>query len=300
MERPNKTKRVLTTNNICLFASYFEGNKLPYYVRVYLKELKKHLNKVVLIRSGENLDKESVLFLEENSINVQYEKNEGFDFGAWYKAFQKIDMKEFDHVFLVNDSCVLFRSLDPFMDWLSKEAADVKGMTFSEAVTPHIQSYFMVLNKKAVELAANYFKQHGIKQSIGDVIQTYEIGLNKYFTENGIKLASFVDNGGYQGEFSPYYKCVDHHLEKGVPVIKTKILFSSYRKDELQNLARMGFNIDVDHYYQLITKQKDLLIDPIELKRQNRPQMNSVDVLAFNLLRSLIKIVRPAYKAIKK
>ncbi|MBP9070216.1 MAG: hypothetical protein KBG47_11955 [Bacteroidia bacterium] len=273
---------------------------MPYYIRVYLKELKKHIGKVVLICSCEDLDEESASFLEENSISVQYEKNEGFDFGAWYKAFQKIDMKEFDHVFLVNDSCVLFRSLDPFMDWLSKEASDVNGMTFSEAVTPHIQSYFMVLNRKAIELAANYFKQHGVKQSIGDVIQTYEIGLNKYFTDKGLKLASFVDNDGYQGEFSPYYKCVDHHLQKGIPVIKTKILFSSYRKDELPNLARMGFDIDVDHYYQLMAKQKDLLIDPIEFKKQNPPQMSSVDVLAYNLKRSLIKLVRPAYKAIKK
>ncbi|MBK7310962.1 MAG: hypothetical protein IPI93_09260 [Sphingobacteriaceae bacterium] len=291
---------MLNTNNICLYASYFEGNKLPYYIRVYLKELKKHLNKVVLIRSGENLDKESASFLEENSISVQYEKNEGFDFGLWYKAFQTINVAEYDQIALVNDSCVLFRSLDPFMAWAIKDNADVKGMTYSEAITPHVQSYFMVLNKKAIELAANYFKQHGIKQSIGDVIQTYELGLNKYFTDKGLKLASFVDNDGYQGEFSPYYKCVDHHLQKGIPIIKTKILFSSFRKDELPNLARMGFDIDVDHYYQLIAKQKDLLIDPIEFKKQNPPQMSSVDVLAYNLKRSLIKLVRPAYKAIKK
>ena len=132
------------------------------------------------------------------------------------------------------------------------------------------------------------------------IVISLSIGLNKYFTDKGLKLASFVDNDGYQGEFSPYYKCVDHHLQKGIPVIKTKILFSSYRKDELPNLARMGFDIDVDHYYQLMAKQKDLLIDPIEFKKQNPPQMSSVDVLAYNLKRSLIKLVRPAYKAIKK
>jgi len=89
-------------------------------------------------------------------------------------------------------------------------------------------------------------------------------------------------------------------LQKGIPVIKTKILFASYRKDELPNLTRIKLNIKVDHYYQLMAKQRDLLIDPIEFKKQNPPQMNSVDVLAFNLKRSLIKIVRPAYKAVKK
>ncbi len=291
---------MLNKNNICLFSSYFEGNSLPYYIRVYLKELKKHIQTVILICNGSNLDEESTSFLKENNISVQLENNEGFDFGAWYKAFQKLDISQFENVFLVNDSCVLFRSLTPFMDWISKDNADVKGMTYSEAITPHIQSYFMVLNKKATDLTINYFKNNGIKQSISEVISTYELGLNKNFTDNGLRLAAFVDNDGYQGEFSPYYKCVEYHLQKGIPLIKTKILFSSYRKDELPNLARMGFNIDIDHYYQLMAKQKDLLIDLTGFKKQNPSQMSSVDILAFNLKRSLIKLVRPGYNAVKK
>lgn len=286
-------------NSLCLFASYYTSSEIPYYVKVYLRQLRRNFSKTVLLSSKE-ITKEDSEFLKSENIEFQLEKNEGFDFGLWYKAFQKINVSEYDQIALVNDSCVLFRSLDPFMSWASKDNADVKGMTISEAITPHIQSYFMILNKKAIALAASYFKQHKLKADINEVIQTYELGLNKYFTENGLKLSSFVDNDGYQGEFSPYYKCVDFHLQKGIPVIKTKILFSSYRKDELPNLARMGLNIDVDHYYQLIAKQKDLLIDPIEFKNQNPPQMSSVEILAFNLKRSLINIVRPAYKAVKK
>lgn len=286
-------------NSICLFASYYTSNEIPHYVKVYLTELRKNFSKTTLLSSKE-LTKEDSEFLRSENIEFQLEKNEGFDFGLWYKAFLKIDVSKYDQIALVNDSCILFRSLDPFMAWAAKDIADVKGMTYSEAITPHIQSYFMILNKKAIELASSYFKSHKIKTHIDDVIKTYELGLSKYFTDNKLKLSAFVDNDGYQGEFSPYYKCVDHHLKNGIPVIKTKILFASYRKDELPNLARMGLNIDVDHYYQLIARQKDLLIDPIEFKKQNPPQMSSVDVLAFNLKSSLIKLVRPAYKAVKK
>lgn len=286
-------------SSVCLFASYYTSSEIPYYVKVYLIQLRRNFSKTILISSKE-LTKEDSEFLKSENIEFQLEKNEGFDFGLWYKAFQTINISEYDQIALVNDSCVLFRSLDPFMAWCSKDTADVKGMTISEAITPHIQSYFMILNKKAIALAASYFKQHKLKTDISEVIQTYELGLNKYFTDNGLKLSSFVDNDDYQGEFSPYYKCVDYHLQKGIPVIKTKILFSSYRKDELPNLARMGFNIDVDHYYQVMAKQKDLLIDPIKFKNQNPPQMSSVEILAFNLKRSLINIVRPAYKAVKK
>ncbi len=272
---------------------------MPYYVKVYLTQLRKNFSKTILL-SSKQLTKEDSEFLKLENIEYQLEKNEGFDFGLWYKAFQKINVSDYDQIALVNDSCVLFRSLEPFMAWVAKDKADVKGMTYSEAITPHIQSYFMILNKKAIGLTASYFKEHNLKTDINEVIKIYELGLNAYFTDNKLKLAAFVDNDGYQGEFSPYYKCVDYHLQKGIPVIKTKILFASYRKDELPNLARMGLNIEVDHYYQLMAKQRDLLIDPIEFKKQNPPQMNSVDVLAFNLKRSLIKIVRPAYKAVKK
>jgi lipopolysaccharide biosynthesis protein len=287
-------------NNICLFASYFTGKSIPYYVRVYLKELKEHVKELVFLNDHSDLDPESLQFLKDNQITLQIEKNEGFDFGVWYKAFQSRDLSTFDHVLLVNDSCVLFRSLDPFFKWAEKDDSDVKGMTYSEAVTPHVQSYFMLLNKKAVNLASAYFNEHGIKSDIREVIRTYELGLNKHFTDNDLKLSSFVNNNGYNGEFSPYYKCVDLHLQQGIPLIKKKILFVSYRKDELPNLARMGLNIDADHYYSKIKENTDLVIDPDRLQREDPPQMSSSEIGVFNFKRSLIKLFRPLYKVFKK
>lgn len=253
----------------------------------------------MILISVYELDDEGATFLNENGIGIEVESNEGFDFGLWYKAFQKVDVNQYDRVFLVNDSCVLFRELSSFMDWLSKDQADIKGMTFSEAVTPHIQSFFMVLNKKAIKLTVEYFIKNGIKRDINEVIRTYELGMSKYFTDNGLKLSAFVDNNGYQGEFSPYYKCVDHHLAKGIPLIKKKILMASYRKDELPNIARMGFNIDPNHYYSLMKQQSDLILDMDKLKLQCSVQMSSIQILIFNIKKTFIKILRPLYRSCK-
>ncbi len=291
---------MFSKNSICLFASYFEGKHIPYYVQVYLEELKKHVGELVFINGVSDLDKESLDFLSRNGIKHQIETNEGFDFGAWSKVFQKVNVNSYDHILLVNDSCVLFRSLEPFFNWAAKQNADVLGMTNSEAITPHIQSYFMVLNRKAVALTSEYFKEHGIQKHIGDVIKTYELGLNKRFTDNGLKLASFVNNEGYKGEFSPYYKCVDVHLQQGIPVIKKKIVFASYREDELPNLARMGLNIDVRHYYSVLKHKADLVIDLDRLERENPSQMTASQISAFNSKKMLIKFLRPFYKAFKK
>ena len=139
-------------SSICLFASYYTSNEMPYYVKVYLTQLRKNFSKTILL-SSKQLTKEDSEFLKLENIEYQLEKNEGFDFGLWYKAFQKINVSDYDQIALVNDSCVLFRSLEPFMAWVAKDKADVKGMTYSEAITPHIQSYFMILNKKAIGLS---------------------------------------------------------------------------------------------------------------------------------------------------
>jgi hypothetical protein len=109
-----------------------------------------------------------------------------------------------------------------------------------------------------------------------------------------------MDNNGYEGEFSPYYYCVEYHLSKGIPLIKKKILFASYRKDELFTLARMKFNISPDHYIKLIKKNcKNIILDFEKLRRdvENSINMASKIKYAFNL--NLIAFIRPLLKLIK-
>lgn len=284
--------------SICLFASYFPGSDLPYYVRVYLQELKKQFSEVVLLCSQPDLSQSAQQFLHEKSISWNAYENKGFDFGLWYSGFQKIDLSTYEQVALVNDSCILFKSLDEVIRWSSFSKADIKGITRSEAIYPHLQSYFLLLNKKAVDLASLYFREHKQLSTITDVIHTYEVGLSKYWQDHGLTIAAFADNNGYIGEFSPYYYCVEYHLSKGVPMIKKKILFGSYRKDELNTLARMNFNIDRDHYFELLSADKDLVIDLDRLKKQ-KGEMSNSEIFSFNVRRHLIALVRPFYKLLR-
>lgn len=279
--------------SICFFSSYFTSNNLPYYITVYLKELKKHFTEVVLLTSQNELSESSLQFLKTENIQFIIEKNEGFDFGLWYKAFQKYDVDVYDQIALVNDSCILFKPLDEFMNWSMYNNADLHGMTQSDSIAPHIQSYFLVLNKNAIKFTKEYFSQKKILKHISDVINTYEVGLSTYLISKGLKIASFIDNNNYTGEFSPYYYCVDYHIYKGIPLIKKKILFSSYRKEELFTLARMNFNIDVKGYIQLIHEQKhSLIISFDKLLTLENNKMNGFQVMKYNITRSLIQLLR--------
>ena len=285
--------------SLCLFASYFTEQEIPYYITVYLKELKKQYKEVVFLTSQKKLSSESIQFLETENLTLFLTENKGFDFGQWYQAFQSLSIDNYEKIVLVNDSCILFKPLDEFINWSTNNKADMQGITLSEALYPHLQSYFLVLNKKAIALTLEYFQKHKIKENISDVIHVYEVGLSKFIQEQGLKIAAFVDNNGYKGEFSPYYHCVDYHLSSGIPLIKKKIIFSSYRKNELATLARMNFNINPSYYLsKILDETKDLIID---LKRLSEVEvtMTKWDRLNYNLLRLFYKVARPINKLIK-
>ena len=286
--------------SICFFASYFKGNKIPYYITVYLTELKKHFSEVVLLTSQNDLSIESIAFLKAENIRLQIEENEGFDFGLWYKAFQKNEIDTYDQIALVNDSCILFKPLNEFMEWSRSHASDLQGITLSNAIALHIQSYFLIINKRAIPFVKEYFEKHKLLKNISDVIAVYEVGLSSFLISKDLRIDAFMDNNGYNGEFSPYYYCVDYHISKGIPVIKKKILFASYRKDELFTLARMRFNISLSHYINLIKKNCKTII--LDLEKLRTDQENSISIMAkikyainLNLIavkRSLIKLVK--------
>ncbi len=278
--------------SVCFFASYFTTDKLPYYIRVYLLELKKHFTDIILISTRKNLDPESLDFLRDNGVTMLLEKNEGYDFGLWYKALIKTDIAGYESVALVNDSCVLFSSLGGFFSWASAQNAEVLGMTYSEAIAPHLQSYFLLFRKKAVPAIKQYFIDKGLRSDIKEVIEVYEVGMSTYLVNKGFSLASFMSPSDALSEYSPSYSQVENHLKSGIPLIKKKILQGSFRKDELFTMARLNFNINPRRYYQLMSKQ-NLILDLKKLKNDLPFKMNGLQTLRFNLLKFAIRLLRP-------
>ncbi|MCU0360587.1 MAG: rhamnan synthesis F family protein [Bacteroidia bacterium] len=281
--------------SLCLFASYLPSNNLPYYVKVYLEELKKHFSEVHLL-GHVKLESKDEEYLKQSGIHYSKELNEGYDFGLWYKALKAIDVQKYDRIALVNDSCILFKPLTAFMNWANREPAQVLGMSLSEAVSTHMQSYFLVLNKQAIAPALLYFHQHGILTNLPEVIRTYEIGLSRYLFEKGLSFSAFADNEGYQGEFSPYYHFLDHHLKQGVPLIKKKVIFSSYRNDELFTLARMNFKIASNRYLKLIFKDPLCFLNREELMKDVNGALNRFQKTRYEMMRLGIQ----TYKTFKK
>jgi lipopolysaccharide biosynthesis protein len=186
------------------------------------------------------------------------------------------------------------------MEWSRSHASDLQGITLSNAIALHIQSYFLIINKRAIPFVKEYFEKHKLLKNISDVIAVYEVGLSSFLISKDLRIDAFMDNNGYNGEFSPYYYCVDYHISKGIPVIKKKILFASYRKDELFTLARMRFNISLSHYINLIKKNCKTII--LDLEKLNTDQENSISIMAkikYVINLNLIAVIRPLIKLVK-
>ncbi len=272
--------------SICLFSSYFNKPGIPYYVRFYLETIAPFFSETLFITNDKELDEDSLYFLNINNINILKVKNEGWDFGMWYKAITQLDTNQYQQIAFVNDSCVLFKKPTQFFQWLNQSNADVCAITDSNAIHYHLQSYFLVFNHKAIPEVVAYFNKHQLLKDVSEVIETYEVGLCKTLADKGFKLEACYSSKHYSGEFSPAFYFAEKLLKDGMPMIKKKILFQSYRKPELFTLARMNFNINADYYIHLIKQlTKERLIDFDRVKQDQVSQMSALDKFVYHIKR---------------
>jgi len=248
--------------SICFFSSYFTSGQIPYYVKFYLEELKKHFSQLVLLTNEKAFSNEDLIYLDKNDIKYRLYRNEGYDFGMWYKAFKEFPVSDYDRIGLVNDSCILFKNIDFLFKWIDEKDFDYCGITDSNGLSYHIQSYFLIINKKAIEPVYEYFCKNQVVYNIKEVIKIYEVGMSQFLINKNFKLGAFFSTN-YIGEYNPMLYFEKDLLNKGLPVIKKKVIFCSFRKDELLNLIRMNFNIDPLYHIRLIKEinQSEQLID---------------------------------------
>lgn len=238
--------------SVCIFSSFFLGPDMPQYVRIYLIELKRQFSEVIFIANQITLH--DIEFLNKNKIQFIKTENEGYDFGMWYKALLTIDVSNYNRIGLVNDSCILFGSLDNYFQWLEKENPDFAGFTDSYLLGYHIQSYFIVINKKAISCALEYFMKNGIRSDIDEVIKTYEVGLSKYLADAGMNCRAKY-NVPEKGEYNYALLQAKSLIKQGFPLIKKKIITRQYTSERWWSFVVVGFDPFPSHYIKLIKEK---------------------------------------------
>ena len=279
-------------SSICLFSSYFSGNKIPYYIKYYLQELKKYCNDLIFITNQKSLLPTEIDFLCNVNVELLLVENEGYDFGMWFKAMNQYDVTNYEQIILANDSCVLFKSLAETFKWIDSTDADYCGLVSSKRVRFHLQSFFLVINKRAIEPVRTYFRNHNIINDYQKVIEVYEIGLCSHLSSLGLKIKSRFQSNQELEIHNPSFYELDRLLKEGMPMIKKKIIFRSYRYGEYLSLFRMNFNIDQDYYINLIkTYNHDSMLIDFSLVVKDASKKNRFDIFLYNTVKNIYRLL---------
>lgn len=232
-------------NSICLFVHYSTKESLPYYVVIYVNELARFFDELRLITNKRKIDNLSCL---NDNISIQFEKNEGYDFGKIYKGLKAIEPTNYKTIAFINDSNVIINKLDAVFEWGKNNQSDFWGIIDSNEKpwfstnkdNYHIQSHFMVLNENAISLLTEYYNSIDVdaifnitdlKELRREVIDKWEIGFTQFLINNGVKTSAYIDSCKFRKEHKSKKKNIAHEhygelLEEGYPLIKKKILFN--------------------------------------------------------------------------
>ncbi len=238
----------LSKKRICIFSHYFQGNYIPYYVLVYLNELKNYFDEILVVTNTRN--PENIAQIENPPFSVLFVNNEGYDLGMFYKAFRKINYSDYEQIAFINDSNVVFGSLRLLFEWGNKQPVDFWGMVDSHqqpgysthSDNYHIQSHFIVLNKKAIDLLPVYMDQVNFEEliKISDisflkkkVINDWEIGFTQFLLKNKLTCKTYIDSKKYAERYknglpvNVTTKLYGYTIADGVPVIKKRVITST-------------------------------------------------------------------------
>jgi lipopolysaccharide biosynthesis protein len=238
----------IVQKNLCVFIHFGKQAYLPHYVRIYLNELSSYFDEVILVTNHRSLNTEFSGF--NQNLSTLYVKNEGYDLGMFYKAFQTIDSTKYSQIACVNDSNILFNDLKPIFTWSNQFNFDFWGLIDSyekpwfstHQENYHIQSHFIVFNQKAILKLQVYFDSLNIQDILEEkdivklrqtVINNWEIGLSQFLINEGLSIGSYIDSLSYSRKYlngkqaNVGHKLYPELIKSGFPLMKMKIITKS-------------------------------------------------------------------------
>lgn len=187
------SQRSATSRDVCLFVTHAPHPNLKAHVVHHIQRLQARGVDVVLIVNTDLPFESIVVPAEVQDCRAIYlRENRGFDFGAWAQvACHGRFHESASRLFLVNDS--VFGPLDDarfreLVDNIRNCDADVIGLT--EALFPrrHLQSYFLVFQRRALggDVFVQWARSVRLLPTKDLVIDVYETRLTAHFESHGL------------------------------------------------------------------------------------------------------------------
>jgi hypothetical protein len=184
--------RIELGDSVALFTHFDRRERLADHVIVYLRELHSLGFSVVFVSNSGSLQSDSLTKLQAYCRAVIVRHNVGYDFGAIREVLDLLELprRETERLLIANDS--VYGPLLPIADMMARvdfDMADFWGTTESWQYRYHLQSYFLLAGRKAMNSPAWRTFWQGVRQVSSKrwVISRYEVGLTQKLLGAGLR-----------------------------------------------------------------------------------------------------------------
>lgn len=263
-----------TGKRALVYVIFESENRLQEYKLRFLQALSPLMDDVIVVVNGQ-LHVDDVNKLEPYG-QVLTRDNKGYDTAAFREgifAFGKDKLKDFDQLFLVNDTNIgPMRDLSQICQEMTDKHLDFWGISFGEEqedvtkenpygyIPKHLQSYFLVIEKLMLNDDAfyEYWTHLTDTDSRDKAIGRHETRFTKYFSDLGYRFDAVVQ----EYEDSAMYIHPLRMLKAGSPLVKYTAL-KNYDEDQFlwQGLDR---DSEVPDLLDFVAKETDYPVAILE------------------------------------
>lgn len=177
---------------LAVMAHYDPRGEIGPHVRRQALALGEAFDDVVVVTTAELTDSSRDWF--RRRFRLIERDNYGYDFFSYKTGLESVRLTDYDDVVICNDTYV--GPLTPYSEMLDQMAdrpGDFWGLTASERISPHLQSFFLCFRPWLVHSQTFQRFWHDMRP-VSDrtrVIKSYEVGLSSTFVDAGFSWASY-------------------------------------------------------------------------------------------------------------
>ena len=180
---------------VAVFVHYDHAGRVQDFVMNYVAALQAAGLSVVFVSNCPTLNEISIAKLQTICSAIVLRNNVGHDFGAMRDALRVMGLPRDNtqSLLIANDSVFgPFQNIAPILDRVDFETADLWGATESWQHRYHLQSFFLVAGRRALESTAwrNFWRRVRLVQSRFWIVQRYEIGFTQAMLAGGMRCAA--------------------------------------------------------------------------------------------------------------
>jgi len=249
--------KISNKEKLCLFAHFDNKNEIAEYVIDSVKKISDLGFNIIFTTTSEKIADSELKKISKYCSKIIIKENIGYDFGSWTKGFEAVeDINKYQELMLINDSFYgpLFDLAKVMAEMSSKY--DMWGINDTYEQKYHIQSFFMVFNRKIIEsgLLTEFFRSFTPIFNKYDLVKTCEVGLSQLVLDIDLKIGAYCQ------------------YDKILKLIKTK-----YPKYPHMHQVIKKYVNPTHFFWKILIEDFNCPILKIELLKKNPSQIYDVD-----------------------